>query len=750
MSKHEAKSGLDVEFKRFLKYLHDQNLSIIPLRRQPPQDRKKAALKEWKPFQQKRASWKQIMEWWSTAEFNIGVVCGAISENLVVLDFDDAKIGYNLFGKAIGKTTFVVKTGREKGGIHVYFKTMFPVRKFRIDELAIDVQGEGAYVVAPPSIHESGKQYEAQKFQGQSIATWNGLDFEEDLFKILKDKYKKFKPAKHRNQIDAENLLKGVEEGNRNQALIHLATWYRRGGKTEEESIELLKIWNDKLEKPLPEQELLRTIHSAYRLDQPFHYWFKQNPEAYKEMEQFTKEEIAESEKFLKLETEEKFKFITYVLDELVREEKTKVSLFLLQLMKESVHVGGDSAAGKSHVCDVIMNCFPKNSVWKITASTDKSIRYLKEHVGTLYIAEFGALGKGKDREESSSQYDVKMLISEGKLTLTSTEKNPITNKFETNIYVNENVKNVITTSTDVDITDELKNRMWVLAIDETPEQTSAIRHRRAMEDEGLIIDRSKEQKVLRYAMQLLSEEIEDKKVIIPFATLIEHIVSDQSIRTRRDINKLNNSVKAVAKLNFRNRSTWNDRIVAMPEDFYSAMKYMVEAITGTFTEESKRFWRKWNLTKQVLDAGKRVDNETMQKVFNCGKITAYRWLDRFVKTGLVRKVDEAVKGRRAKVYFVKTLDVPKENLITIEMKDLYEKTEQWLDKHNVNNFSSITQNQKKIFYKEKVTIPISTVTTENIIQSLPEAPEFIDEEESWEEGGLKKKQSYDDEQKRF
>jgi len=751
MPSDQIKSGIDAEVKRFLKYLYDQGLSIMPLRTHPPVDRKKPALEIWKHLQEKRASWKQIMKWWQTGKHNIGVICGRISGNLVVLDFDEAKVGYKLFGKTIGKTTFVVKTGRKNGGIHVYFRTIFPVRKFKIEELAIDVQGEGAYVVAPPSIHESGKQYEAQKFQGQPIATWDGLDFEEDLFKRIKGKYKKFKPSKHRNQIDAEVLLKGVTEGNRNQALIHLATWYRRGGKTEEDAVDHLKIWNDKLDKPLPEQELLRTVHSAYRIDHPYHYWFKQNPEAYKEMEQFTKEEIKESEKFLTLNVEEKFNFIDYALGELVREEKTKISLFLLQIMKESVHVGGDSAAGKSHLCDIIMECFPKNSIWKITGMTDKSIRYLKEHIGTLYIAEFGALGKGKDREESTSQFDVKMLISEGKLALSTTERNPETNKFETNIYINENVKNVITTSTDVDITNELKNRMWILAIDETHEQTALIRRRRTMESEGEIVDRSQEKKILRYAMQLLFEEAEDKKIIIPYATLIEHIVSEQSIRTRRDINKLYNAVKAVAKLNYRNRSTWNDKIIAMPEDFYFAMKYMVEAITGTFTETSKRFWRKWNLTKQVLKAGKRTDVETMQKIFNCHKRTAYTWLDRFVQAGLVRKVAEPVKGSKAKVYYVQTLDTPKEDSITIEMKDLFEKTEQWLTKHKCkNNGDNGGLNQNNKFYNRKINIPISTTTIATIIKNLPDAPEFIDDDViSWKDSGMKK-QPYDNEQKRF
>ena len=73
-------------------------------------------------------------------------------------------------------------------------------------------------------------------------------------------------------------------------------------------------------------------------------------------------------------------------------------------------------------------------------------------------------------------------------------------------------------------------------------------------------------------------------------------------------------------------------------------------------------------------------------------------------------------------------------------MKDLYEKTEHWFTKHKYdNNIDNIGKFQKKIFYTEKILIPISTLTIYNIIESLPDAPEFIDEDQSWEDGGLKK-----------
>jgi len=59
-------------------------------------------------------------------------------------------------------------------------------------------------------------------------------------------------------------------------------------------------------------------------------------------------------------------------------------------------------------------------------------------------------------------------------------------------------------------------------------------------------------------------------------------------------------------------------------------------------------------------------------------------------------------------------------------MKDLYDKTEQWFTTYKCeNNLDCKGEFQKKIFYTEKILIPISTLTILTIIDSLPDAPEF-------------------------
>jgi len=138
-------------------YLHN-GLSVIPIAFQG-----KEPLIPWKEFQERRPTEKEIKEWFSEGFKNIAIVCGSISGNLMVLDFDSRdsfqqfleKIPKELAEKI--KETWVVKTSK---GIHIYFRVPKTPKSTAIRYLGLDIQGEGKYVVAPPSLHPSGKMYQ--------------------------------------------------------------------------------------------------------------------------------------------------------------------------------------------------------------------------------------------------------------------------------------------------------------------------------------------------------------------------------------------------------------------------------------------------------------------------------------------------------------------------------------------------------------------------------------------------------------
>jgi len=133
-------------------------LSIIPITYKG-----KNPLVPWKKYQERRPQVGELAEWFYDDETtkNIGIVCGRVSGNLVVLDFDRKEVWDKWLkswdeGKwgSIYDATPVVETGQ---GHHVYLRTKSPVSKTKAN--GIDIQGEGSCIVAPPSVHRSGKEY---------------------------------------------------------------------------------------------------------------------------------------------------------------------------------------------------------------------------------------------------------------------------------------------------------------------------------------------------------------------------------------------------------------------------------------------------------------------------------------------------------------------------------------------------------------------------------------------------------------
>ncbi len=112
----------------------------------------------WREYQRRLASPAELTRWARRELFrNVGIVCGKVSGNLVVLDFD-APETYDAFRTHFSNLiqTYTVATGG--GGWHVYLKVdaLPPSLRAR----GVELCAEGRQVVAPPSTHPvSGRPY---------------------------------------------------------------------------------------------------------------------------------------------------------------------------------------------------------------------------------------------------------------------------------------------------------------------------------------------------------------------------------------------------------------------------------------------------------------------------------------------------------------------------------------------------------------------------------------------------------------
>ena len=124
-----------------------------------PGDGKTPTVK-WKPLQTERASDRQLDEWFGGEPMNLAIVTGAISD-VVVVDCDSPD-AVRWWTRGRPYTPWQTQTSK---GFHLWYRHpgAHVRNKARIKtddgELAIDVRGDGGYVIAPGSRHASGAEY---------------------------------------------------------------------------------------------------------------------------------------------------------------------------------------------------------------------------------------------------------------------------------------------------------------------------------------------------------------------------------------------------------------------------------------------------------------------------------------------------------------------------------------------------------------------------------------------------------------
>ncbi len=228
-----------------------KGLSIIPLNK----GEKKPAIK-WEEFQKRRPTEEELRDWFRH-DRNFGIICGEVSQNLVVFDFDEAEAVNFVFTdfEKVKRKTMVVRTGK---GYHIYSRTGKVVPSSKRTHLHLDIQSEGKYVVGPGSLHPSGAIY-------NSIGAENIDDIDDYTgFLDLIDK----KDAVY----DAAKFIGTIwQAGDRHDITLRLASLLRKQlhweiDDTKEFILGIMRMKEDNEEV----SDRIRAIEDAYEKDYPY------------------------------------------------------------------------------------------------------------------------------------------------------------------------------------------------------------------------------------------------------------------------------------------------------------------------------------------------------------------------------------------------------------------------------------------------------------------------------------------------
>jgi hypothetical protein len=212
-----------------------------------------------------------------------------------------------------------------------------------------------------------------------------------------------------------------------------------------------------------------------------------------------------------------------------------------------AILIQSTSAAGKSTLMDALLSLMPEGQRVHYSAMTGQSLFYLGE--GDL---KHKILAIAEEEGVRQAAYALKLLQSQGELTIASTGKDPQTGKLVTSEYRVEGPVMLCLTTTAIDIDEELLNRCLVLTINETSEQTAAIqaRQREARTLAGLRTRVASEQIVAAHrAAQTLLRPL---AVVNPYAESLTF--AHDRVRLRRDHQKYLALIDAIALLHQHQR----------------------------------------------------------------------------------------------------------------------------------------------------------------------------------------------------
>ncbi|HHV7382223.1 TPA: CHC2 zinc finger domain-containing protein [Escherichia fergusonii] len=251
-----------------------------------------------------------------------------------------------------------------------------------------------------------------------------------------------------------------------------------------------------------------------------------------------------------------------------------------------AVLIQSSSAAGKSSLMDAVLNLIPPEERLQYSAMTGQSLFYLGET-----NLQHKILAIAEEEGVRQAAYALKLLQSDGELTIASTGKDDASGNLVTKQYTVKGPVMLMLTTTAIDVDEELLNRCLVLTVNESREQTEAIHaaQRYAQTLEGLLA--ANEKSYITALHQNAQRLLRPLNVVNPFASQLT-FMSDKT-RTRRDHMKYLTLIQAIALLHqyqreikrVEHRGQVVEYIEVMREDIALANRLAHEILGRTLDE---------------------------------------------------------------------------------------------------------------------------------------------------------------------
>lgn len=226
----------------------------------------KRPLVAWEPFQTRLPTINEVRAWWTRwPNANIGMPTGALA-GVVVLDADSSEAKKLAMEQGGVDRTPAVFTGKP-GGIHFWLAHPGEVvSNFARKRPGLDFRGDGGYVLVPPSLHASGARYRwvegTAALSPAPVPPW--------LLTLLHGGASEAgAEGEGRAPLDLDEIVSGVPEGQRDDAMWRLACKLRNDGVDRQYAELIVRQAARACSPPFDATVALEKVARAYREYEP-------------------------------------------------------------------------------------------------------------------------------------------------------------------------------------------------------------------------------------------------------------------------------------------------------------------------------------------------------------------------------------------------------------------------------------------------------------------------------------------------
>lgn len=321
-----------------------------------------------------------------------------------------------------------------------------------------------------------------------------------------------------------------------------------------------------------------------------------------------------------------------------------------------SAKVNGPSSGGKSYLCERVLDYFPQEAYYALSAMSERALAYSQEPLTHRVLVLFEAAGLSGD----FASYLIRSLLSEGRILYETVEKTP--SGPQSRLIERPGPTGLLVTTTAVHLHPENETRLLSIPVDDTPAQTKAILKALAGELAGARTTGPEPDDLsVWHALQVWLRGAVGTRcgVVIPFADDLAELVPPVAVRLRRDFGMVLNLIRTHALLHQATHDCDEDgRVVATLGD-YAAVHALVADLVAEGAEATVRDTIRETVAavQALLSARQRQPDDTPATVsltevahaLKMDKSAVSRRVKQALEAGYLQNL-EAGRGRPAKL----------------------------------------------------------------------------------------------------